>query len=147
MWTAFARGDLEKLKALCTEGLYKDLSSRIKARRHNERFEWKYYNPIGRPRVVSNRATSLPVPGLKECGMRQVVVRLRSKQSLTKRRRSGKEETIVPGTGETKDITEYLVVQLRMMKGKEAPGWKIWGTANESDVEDIVAGKKVPLTM
>lgn len=146
MYNAFAEGDLEKLKAVCTEGLYKSFSSRIKGRRHNERFRWILYNDIGNPRVVSNRATTLPISGLSECGLRQVVVRLRSKQSLRKLIRSGKEDKAVTGTGIPKDITEYLVIQLRMIKGQEAY-WKVWGTMDESDVKDIVAGKKVSVTM
>lgn len=82
---------------------------------------------------------------MKECGMRQVVVRLQSRQSLARIIRStkGQEDLVKKGTGEVKDVTEYLVIQRRMLKGKEEP-WMVWGTTNESDVTDVAAGKFVP---
>lgn len=71
-------------------------------------------------------------------------MRLRSKQSFTKLRRKGKEDVVVDDTGHTKDITEYVVIQRRMIEGKEGK-WKIWGTTTESDTEAIADGLKVPV--
>ena len=80
--------------------------------------------------------------------MRQVVVRLQSKQSLARiiPGSNGKEDTVVKGTGEAKDVTEYLVIQRRMLKGKES-AWSVWGTTGESDITDVAAGKHVPTKM
>ena len=83
---------------------------------------------------------------MKECGMRQVVVRLQSKQRLARiiPGAKGKEEAVMKGTGEAKDVQEYLVIQRRMLLGNEGP-WVVWGTIGESDIIDIVAGKRVPI--
>ena len=81
--------------------------------------------------------------------MRQVVVRLQSKQSLSRivsGTTKGQKDTIIQGSGEAKDVTEYLVIQRRMLRGAEGP-WVIWGTTNESDVADVAAGKSVPTTI
>ena len=49
----------------------------------------------------------------------------------------------MPATGltgdakETKKMIEYLVLQRTMLKGKEGV-WKIWGTIEESKVEDAL---------
>jgi len=82
---------------------------------------------------------------MKECGMRQVVVRLQSKQRLARiiPGAKGKEETVLKGTGEAKDVKEYLVIQRRMLQGVEGP-WVVWGTTGESDITDIAVGKHVP---
>lgn len=47
------------------------------------------------------------------------------------------------GTGEAKDVKEYLVIQRRMLQGNEGP-WVVWGTTGESDITDIAVGKRVP---
>lgn len=139
------RGNLTVLQNTCTEGLYVSLRSRIAARPRNERVRWEKIAETRRPRVVCNRATVLPIPGMKECGMRQAVVRLQSKQKLARiiLGAKGKEEAVVKGTGEIKDVKEYLVIQRRMLQGNEGP-WVVWGTTGESDITDIAAGKLVP---
>ena len=74
----------------------------------------------------------LPVKGV---AMRQVVVRLRSVQSLTRTvpARKGQPDTRLPERGEEKALTEYLVMQKRIVQGKEEP-WIVWGTTRESEV-------------
>ena len=47
---------------------------------------------------------------------------------------------------EKKTMTDYLVLQRRILNGKEG-SWRIWGTVQESDVKDIIeegARKKIP---
>lgn len=66
---------------------------------------------------------------IKESAIRQVVVSIRSVQSL--------------GKGEEKNVTEYLVLQTRIMNGKATGKWKVWGTVEESDV-DTELGDKAP---
>lgn len=78
----------------------------------------------------------------KYLALRQVIVRIRSIQSLTKTvlGSSGKEDSVVIGTGKETPTDEYVVIQRRIWKEKEGP-WIIWGTTQESDV-DIILGRK-----
>ena len=69
-----------------------------------------------------------------------------TRQSLAKLKGdlNGKPDTIVEGTGEEKDIREYLVLQKRVLKGQETD-WVIWGTTDETDVKNIVGSKATSL--
>lgn len=70
-------------------------------------------------------------------GMRQVVVRIQSRQSLIKTspkqtqgdRQKQQEE-------KQKDCTEYLVIQRLMVNGVEGD-WRVWGLANETTLKDL----------
>lgn len=75
----------------------------------------------------------------KGAALRQVVVRLRSRQSLTRTVANGfsRTEIFTQGEGQEKDVSEYLVLQRRMMKDREEP-WMIWGTTEETDITTIV---------
>ncbi|KAL9100407.1 MAG: hypothetical protein Q9163_004217 [Psora crenata] len=83
--------------------------------------------------------------GPKDSMLRQVVVKIRSKQSLAQFKRKGAaevrkgegEEELVAGTGEVKRLLEYLVIQRRIFKGVEGP-WKIWGTTEETKAEEVL---------
>lgn len=58
-------------------------------------------------------------------------------------------EKILKGTGENRDVVveetkgkpkkvmEYVVLQKRMLRGKEDQ-WKIWGTTEETKPEDVL---------
>ena len=72
---------------------------------------------------------------------------MHTKQSLAKFKvgMRGNPDVLVPGTGEAKDVREYLVIQKRLLKGSDEGPWKIWGTTNESDVQEIIQGKNVSL--
>ena len=69
------------------------------------------------------------------------MIRLDTRQSLAKVKASsnGQSDTIVAGTGEEKDVREYLVLQKRMLRDVEGK-WVIWGTADETDVKDVLEG-------
>lgn len=75
----------------------------------------------------------------KGAALRQVVVRLKSHQSLARLVSDGKNksETLVKGTGENAKVSEYLVLQRRMMKDEEGP-WMIWGTTEETDPASLL---------
>lgn len=81
--------------------------------------------------MVSDRAARLPIEG---AGIRQAVVRIRSRQSLTRWR----EGQVVPGTGQEKEVKEYVVIQKRLWKGKEE-GWLVWGTTEETTMDKLLA--------
>jgi protein MBA1 len=78
--------------------------------------------------VVTNKAVKLPI---EKSGLRQAVVRISSRQSLTRYKGDG---TPVPRTGTEKEIREYLVIQKMLIKGTEEP-WKVWGTTDETTLE------------
>lgn len=71
--------------------------------------------------------------------LRQVVVRMRSRQSLARMVSNGKNKsgTLVQGTGEEIDVSEYLVLQRRMLRNEEGP-WLIWGTTSETEPARLI---------
>ncbi|KAI4124125.1 MAG: hypothetical protein LQ338_004971 [Usnochroma carphineum] len=81
---------------------------------------WTLHRFARGPKFVSQRIAMLPYKG---AALRQVVVRLRSRQSLARLVSSGKNkpEEIVKGTGDEKEVSEYLVLQRRVMKNQEGP--------------------------
>lgn len=129
MYTAFAEGDLATLKKVCVDGgLLQNFIARIHAR-GKDKMQWEMVK-LKRARVVSNRAFKLPVD---HSGMRQAVVRVVSRQKLTRYRPDG---SIVAGSGKEKDVVEYVVIQRRLMGGKESP-WQVWGTTEETSLEKL----------
>ena len=91
-------------------------------------------------RVISDRAACLPEkPGL---GLRQVVVRIRSKQSLKKpppvASASSQPQEQKQDNAEEKlqECTEYIVIQ-RFMVNHEDGEWKVWGLAKETTPEIV----------
>ena len=75
---------------------------------------------------------------LKASAMRQAVVRIQSRQSLARITgvRPDGQEMVAKGTGEEKEIREYVVVQRRLWKGVEGP-WTVWGTTEETSLSKI----------
>ncbi|KAL8854890.1 MAG: hypothetical protein Q9221_000397 [Calogaya cf. arnoldii] len=139
MYTAFADGDITTLSTICTEGLLASFKSRIAARPRNERLRWTLHKFIRAPKFVSQRVGVLPYKG---SAIRQVVVRMRSRQSLARMvsRGPGRPDAQIQGTGEEKDVTEYLVLQRRIWKEIEEP-WMIWGTTDETDPDTVLIPK------
>lgn len=66
--------------------------------------------------------------------MRQAVVRLHSKQSLAKLKADG---SVVEGTGQIRNVSEYVVLQKFVWKKNEGP-WMVWGTLEEKDWQSII---------
>ena len=128
------RNDTATLSSICTEGLLASFKARIALRPRSEVHQWTLHKYTHSPRIVSNRAGLLT----KGAAIRQVIVRIRSIQSLTKlvRGRPGERDTVVQGTGEKKEMDEYFVVQRRIWKEKEEP-WMVWGTTQESNTDTI----------
>lgn len=103
---------------------------------------WAYLVPGVRTKVVSDRAASVPLG--EDTVVRQVVVRIRSRQSLIRLKpspRSTRESTI-EGQEQTEkkiqDLTEYVVIQQLILDGRERP-WMIWGTVQETDEKGVEA--------
>jgi mitochondrial protein MBA1 len=84
-------------------------------------------------RVVSDRATQ--IPELPNSGIRQVVVRITSRQStgtVTIPKRATESLLKV----KEQNCTEYIVLQKLMWSGEE-DDWRIWGHANPTTVDDL----------
>lgn len=115
---------------------------RINTRPAGEINRWtlhKYFDSVYSltPRIVSTRMSKLPTD---ESMIMQVVVKVKSTQSLQKFRRGvgQREESIIQGPGDQpKTMVEYVVLQRMMIEGK-LNDWMIWGTTQESKVEDVL---------
>ncbi|KAL7265811.1 hypothetical protein RUND412_011662 [Rhizina undulata] len=131
MYTAFAEGDLESLRLICGDGLLESFKKRIAARgRNGSKMQWRLVKMIKRPRIVSNKAHYYVGMNMDR---RQAVVRIHSLQSLTKLDNKGEA---IPGTGEPKEVLEYVVVEKRASGGTESR-WYVWGTTEETTLERL----------
>lgn len=138
MYTAFAAGEVNSLRKLCTDGLYETFSSRIGNRAKGERVQWELIKYNKRSKLISDRAARLPVDGMM---MRQAVVRICSRQKLTRWKRVQGKMELVEGTGKEKDVVEYVVVQ-RLWKNWQAGPWMVWGTTKEVTLDDVDEWKR-----
>ncbi|KAE8328388.1 hypothetical protein BDV39DRAFT_192005 [Aspergillus sergii] len=145
MYSAFAKGDISTLRKVCCTGLANNLSSRIANRPRDEKVSWSLdkYNRTPATlltgiRVLSDRATQ--IPEIPDSGVRQVVVRITSRQSTGKSKvvKTGKSEVAVESTAPPKqqDCTEYIVLQKLRWYGEDED-WRIWGHATPTTVEDL----------
>jgi protein MBA1 len=134
MYTAFAEGDAATLRKICLDGIYETFRARIAARKEGEKMEWEMLGYNTRSGLVSHRAARLQVEG---AAIRQAVVRITSKQKLTRWVRNEKELRLVNGTGREKVVVEYVVLQKRMDGWKEGD-WMVWGTTEETELEDLM---------
>ena len=118
------------MKSVCHDGLLASFCARIKARPSKESLQWTLYKYIGFARIVSTNIIPLEIDN---SALYQVVVKIRSLQSLVR----------LPVNGSASDATdkmkmeEYVVLQRMMLEGKEER-WKVWGTIEESKVEDVL---------
>lgn len=149
MYTAFAAGDLGTLRNICGEGLFASFKARIANRPPLARYEWTLHRYTKFARIVSDRAVRLP---LDDAGQRQAIVRIISKQSLVKLPPLSPSSSPFSPTSspaqeeeddeddqrdpEQKEIKEYLVLQRRYYRGKQSP-WFVWGTVDETSLEEV----------
>ncbi|KAI5290217.1 hypothetical protein KEM52_000530 [Ascosphaera acerosa] len=146
MYTAFANADKKTLERICCAGLRNDFNKRISKRPSAAPYTWTLHGYISFPRslavgggtIVSDRATIVPM--IKKSAIRQVVVRIQSRQSLEKPARGAGAATAAATAAADKkiqDCVEYLVLQKCMFKGVEDAEWKVWGLASETDLETL----------
>lgn len=138
MYTSFFKRDLMTLEEICCEGLFSSFRTRMSALPPRVRHEWSITSYNSRPRIVANRATYIPMPGMGEkMGMRQIVVRIDSNQRVDKITSDikGNEKR---QEGSPKQVREFLVLQRRLI-GSEESDWVLWGTTQESSAEVTAA--------
>lgn len=138
MYTTFAAGDVNSLRRLCTDGLFDTFSGRIGNRTRGERVKWELVKYNKRAKLISDRAARLPVDGM---AMRQSVVKISSRQRLTRWQRIQGREEQIEGTGKEKDVVEYVVVQ-RLYKNWQPGPWMVWGTTKEITLDDVDEWKR-----
>lgn len=138
-------GDVPKLRTICCDGLAKQLTHQIEDRPAKEKIVWRFIKWLRRPstygtgvRVMSDRATALPE--LAKSGIRQIVLRVTSRQSIHKEikilgSRPGQLQTEVTPSKE-QDSLEYIVIQ-EMRQGGKSTGWRIWGTVQPTDLNSV----------
>ncbi|KAL4786465.1 hypothetical protein BJX76DRAFT_346293 [Aspergillus varians] len=143
MYSAFADGDSTILRKICCTGLANNLTGRIAARPKGQRVTWSLDKYIRSPstfftgiRVVSDRATQ--IPELQDSGVRQVVLRITSRQSTGKVQQQISEDGTPAENAVVKqqDCTEYIVMQKLRWMGEEE-GWRVWGHATPTTVDDL----------
>ena len=132
MYTAFAEGDIPKLKEMCTDGVFDSMRARIGGRQRTERVRWELSRYSGRSRVVSDRMAQIPGSTGGGNALRQAVVRIRSTQKLSRTVRG----SLVEGSGKEKDVLEYVVLQCRFEKWAPQE-WRVWGTTTETSLKDV----------
>ncbi|KAJ5766515.1 uncharacterized protein N7511_004131 [Penicillium nucicola] len=135
MYTSFAQGNIPEIRRFCADGLATNLTRQIENRDSSEKLEWTLIKYLRQPstnflglRVMSDRATSLPE--IPNSGIRQIVVRVTSRQSTTttklQRVTRGAAPAETPVSTKELDCVEYIVVQNLRWNGKDK-GWTLWG--------------------
>ncbi|KAE9989103.1 hypothetical protein EG328_000034 [Venturia inaequalis] len=144
MYTAYANGDTKVLEEICTEGVRAIYLSKIEKRNQNsETMKWELVSYKGRTKLCSMKAGGTPIE-IKNIpvGIQQAVVRIKSLQRLTvgtkmgakaKGTKGNDKEHIVWKEPTEKVVTEYFVIQRRLLQGVYEP-WKAWGFVKEMDV-------------
>ena len=130
-------GDTVALRKICNEGIFSAFRARIHSRPKNETHRWILHKYIGSPRIVSTRMGRLP---MDKSAIMQVVVKINSIQSLEKIIKGAGRKDHVGGQfagGEKKKLIEYLVLQRMLIEGEEQP-WMIWGTVQETPVDEAL---------
>lgn len=112
------------------------MTAQIQNRPSTEKVSWKLVGDKFRgARVMADRA--IKIPDMPNSGIRQVVVRLSSRQAVTKTTagQSAASQEVTPAAKE-QDCLEYVVIQQLVWHGKEAE-WQIWGTTNAIDMKTL----------
>ncbi|KAJ5210398.1 hypothetical protein N7491_010205 [Penicillium cf. griseofulvum] len=145
MYTAFANGNIPKIRQICCDGLAKQLTTGIERRPKNELVTWKLVKYLRQPstnftglRVISDRATS--IPEVPKSGIRQVIVRITSRQSTTTQVQdpSGKESAeATTVSSKEQDCVEHIVIQ-NMRWNNQDKGWRVWGHINPTTLHEAM---------
>jgi protein MBA1 len=128
MYEAFASGNVPQLREMCCDGVLATFHRRIMQRKKGEKVEWKLVRMNRKPKLVSDRIAM--IPGKEGTAIRQAVVRIMSRQEL----KNG-------GVGQEKDLCEYVVVQQKIERWNPLK-WMIWGTTQETTLEDAEKWRK-----
>lgn len=147
LYIAFAKGDRTKISEIACTGLQSALRARLDHRRARNAPEeswsikYKGWTPnwenrawilqalcppqLKSTQILADRMGAVPIG--REGSIRQVTVKIRGEQTLTKS--DGSEP-------KTKYVEEYVVIQKMKSDGEEG-NWMIWGTTQPSTDKEI----------
>lgn len=135
------RGDTSEIKRITCDKFAKNLVQQIERRPKNESMSWKLLKYLRTPstnflgvRVLSDRATA--IPDIPKSGIRQLVVRITSRQSTTTTNTGTKATVADEASAPTKekDCLEYVVIQNMRWNGQDK-GWRVWGFISPTTLE------------
>ncbi|KAF2796072.1 hypothetical protein K505DRAFT_416017 [Melanomma pulvis-pyrius CBS 109.77] len=167
IYSAFAKKDEATISDICLSGVALKFRKRLERRPADVKMEWKIVRHARAwgTRIVSDRATEANFPGCPQTAIRQVVVRIKTRQRFQAKRApaaspqeqprkakralkwtpDGREPTEVDGDAKRdlgitpakeEDVVEYLVLQKMVKRGVEGD-WKVWGFASETTLESL----------
>lgn len=85
-------------------------------------------------RVMSDRASELP--DLPNSGIRQVVLRITSRQATSKKSTRPSNKDVAPAAKE-QDCTEYVVIQSIRWQNNDS-GWQVWGHVSPTTLNTLL---------
>ncbi|ORY08320.1 Tim44-domain-containing protein [Basidiobolus meristosporus CBS 931.73] len=121
MNTAFASGNLDVLKEVCTETMFAKLKAQMKGR--SGTYKWFTKGEVEKPRLVTLRFGRLADKMI----LAQATVRIHSKQGMVVQNKKG--QIIGGDRKKTQDILEYIVLQ--RMISQPGTKWQIYCKVHE----------------
>lgn len=145
MATALALGNKEALSQLCVKALSIPMLANIDARQRSRRYSWELVRYLGwrNPRIVSQMLSPIaPTRGAPL--VRQVVVRIKSRQRRTLYERSDRGPWEVKPEGQQEvDLTEHIVlVSVISPKTWMQGEWRVLGSVQPTTFEEWEFEKK-----
>lgn len=159
LYTAIAERELEKIEEVACTGLKRQLTVAVDKKKAaglpKDKIEIQYSGKIlptrkymwfvnllypgkAAVRIMTDRQSPLPFGG-QQASIRQIVARVRSRQTLTRGATNLKD-----AESKTEDKEEFIVIQ-RMNIEDEKEDWKIWGTTQpltEAQIEELLVRPK-----
>jgi len=139
MASALALGNKESLSQICVKSLSIPMLATIDARQRSRRYSWELVRYLGwrNPRIVSQVLSPI-APTKGSPLVRQVVVRIRSRQRRTLYERSAKGPWEVKPDGQQEvDLTEYIVmVSIISPKTWTQGEWRILGSVQPTSFKE-----------
>ncbi|RYP23690.1 hypothetical protein DL765_000986 [Monosporascus sp. GIB2] len=141
MSEAFAAGDRETLRSICSTELHRSLVEAIDARPRGVRTEWelvKYDKTWYYPRLADWRIAILPHKTGGMTTVKQAVVSISSVQRIA-RYDDTKGGAKIKGSERVRHLLEHIVLQAEINdKTYEHGPWRLWGTIPESTYESYL---------
>lgn len=131
MYSAFAAGDRATLRKVCTDSIYDQFRARIASRPRGQKMVWELLRYNKRAKIVSHRSARLPLDG---AAVRQAVVRISSRQKLSRYDARG---ALIEGTGQERDVVEYVVLDKSYFNWQDSD-WRVWGTTEETTHDELL---------
>lgn len=135
------RGDTKQIRRICCQNLANNLAGQIEARPKGEEMTWSLLKYLRTPgtfftglRVMSDRASELP--DLPNSGIRQVVLRITSRQATSKKSTRPSNKDVAPAAKE-QDCTEYVVIQSIRWQNNDS-GWQVWGHVSPTTLNTLL---------